>query len=144
MISLRMFDREEVLIPANKLLALDGVEVMSGALGGVVYWHILLDSHEIVWSNGTPTESLLTGPQALKAICPERREEIGALFPEVLAPGFKPVSARYIPQKGRLTKKLVQRHHANNKPLFRLSETATSRHGTPYRSRPNQTSRPEA
>ena len=143
-ISLRMFDREEVLIPANKLLPLNGVEVIGDALGGVVYWHILLDSHEIVWSNGTPTESLLTGPQALKAICPERREEIGAIFPEVLEPGFKPVSARYIPQKGRLTKKLVQRHHANKKPLYRLSETATLRHDTPSRRRPERSSRPEA
>ena len=124
LISLRIFECEDVLIPANKLLPLEGVEVMGEIRGGVAYWHILLDGHEIVWSNGTPTESLLAGPQALKAICPERREEIGQLFPEVLDPGFRPASARYVPQKGRLAKKLVRRHHVNKKPLYRLSEAA--------------------
>jgi hypothetical protein len=135
LISLRIFECEDVLIPANKLLPLEGVEVMGDSPCGVEYWHILLDGHEIVWSNGTPTESLLAGPQALKAICPERRAEIASLFPEILEPGFTPASARHIPTKGRLAKKLVQRHRANNKPLCRLSASATSRHGTASGSR---------
>jgi hypothetical protein len=135
-ICLRIFDCEDVLIPANKLLPLEGVEVMRDTAGGVEYWHFLLDDHEIIWSNGTPTESLLTGPQTLKAICPERREEIQSLFPEILEPGFEPVSARLIPDKGKLMKKLVQRHQANQKPLYRLSENEALRRGASYR-RPN-------
>jgi hypothetical protein len=117
-IAMRMFGRKEVLVPANKLLPLHGVNTVTDSPDGVEYWHILFDQHEIIWSNGTPTESLFTGPEALKAVSPERRAEIQTLFPEICTPGFKPTSARYIPEKGKLMKKLVQRHHANKKPLF--------------------------
>ena len=120
-IAKRMFDNNEVLIPANKLLPLNGVEVVTDTLDGVDYWHMLFDDHEIVWSNGTPTESLFTGPEALKAVPPESRVEIETLFPEILELKFAPVSARYIPKKGRLMKKLVQRHHANGKPVYNPS-----------------------
>ena len=120
-IAKRMFDSNEVLIPANKLLPLNGVEVITDTLDGVDYWHMLFDGHEIVWSNGTPTESLFTGPEALKAVSPESRVEIETLFPEILELEFTPISARYIPEKGRLMKELVQRHHANRKPVFNPS-----------------------
>jgi hypothetical protein len=117
-IAMRMFGHKEVLVPANKLLPLHGVEVVSDSPNGVEYWHILFDQHEIIWSNGTPTESLFTGPEALKSVSAESRAEIQTLFPEICAPGFKPTSARYIPEKGKLMKKLVQRHQANGKPMF--------------------------
>lgn len=117
-IAMRMFGRKEILIPANKLLPLNGVEVLHDTPDGVDYWHILFDDHEIVWANGSPTESLFTGPEALKAIPSAGRIEIQTLFPEICEPDFKPISSRYIPEKGRLMKKLVQRHHANNMPLY--------------------------
>lgn len=114
----RMFGQREVLIPANKLLTLDGIDILEHSPDGVEYWHILFDDHQIVWSNGAPTESLFTGPEALKAVSPEVRLEIQTLFPEICAPDFKPTAARHIPEKGKLMKKLAQRHQANNKPLF--------------------------
>lgn len=117
-IAMRMFGRKEVLIPANKLLPLPGVDVVHDNPDGVEYWHILFDNHEIVWSNGVPTESLFTGPEALKAVSAESRLEIQTLFPEICDRDFKPMSARYIPDKGRLMKTLVQRHHANGQPLY--------------------------
>lgn len=130
-ISMRMFDRKDVLVSANKLLPLDGVDVLHGNSAGIDYWHILFDRHEIVWSNGAPTESLYTGPQARKAISREGREEIQSLFPEVSEPNFEPISARFIPEKGKLMKKLVQRHQANNKPLFCLSAKDALRPNAP-------------
>lgn len=120
-IAMRMFDCKEVLIPAKKLLSLNGVETLNSETDMVQYFHILFDDHEIIWSNGSPTESLFTGPAALKAISPQGREEIEALFPEICDPDFEPKSARFIPEKGRRMKKLVERHLTNNKPLF--SET---------------------
>ncbi|SFR32314.1 Hint domain-containing protein [Yoonia tamlensis] len=117
-IAMRMFGREEVLVPANKLLPLDGITVQHDNPDGVEYWHILFDRHEIIWSNGTPTESLFTGPAALKAVSPASRAEIQTLFPEICADGFQPSPARFIPTKGKHMKKLVQRHQANRKPLF--------------------------
>ena len=121
-IAMRMFDRKEVLVPAKKLLSLDGVTVIHDNPDGVEYWHMLFDQHEIIWSNGTPTESMFTGPEALKAVSPESRAEIETLFPEICAEGFKPTSARYIPQKGKLVEKLVQRHQANKKPLYSAAQ----------------------
>lgn len=118
-IAKRMFDQKEILIPANKLLPLHGVQVMDDIPDGVEYWHILFDDHQIIWSNGAPTESLFTGPEALRAVSPESREEIETLFPEICRPDFTPRPARYIPQKGRLMKKLIERHQANDKPLYR-------------------------
>lgn len=117
-IAMRMFDCKEVLIPANKLLPLNGVETLNSGSETIQYFHILFEDHEIIWSNGSPTESLFTGAEALKAISPEGREEIETLFPEICDPDFKPKSARFIPEKGRRMKKLVERHRSNNQPLF--------------------------
>lgn len=117
-IAMRMFGTKDVLIPAQKLLPLAGIDILHDTTDGVEYWHILFDDHQIIWSNGTPTESLYTGPEAFKAISLEGCEEIQTLFPEMCEPDFKPVSARYIPEKGRQMKKLVQRHRANSMPLY--------------------------
>jgi len=115
-VAVRMFDSAEVLIPANKLLTLPGIDIEWDA-DGVEYFHFLFDAHQIVWSNGAQTESLFTGPEALKAVSPEAREEIATLFPEIVAPGFTPQSARPIPEKGKLMKTLVRRVAKNNKDL---------------------------
>ena len=117
-IAQRMFDEDEVLIPANKLLAIDGIEIQHDNPDGVEYFHMLFDAHEIVCANGAWTESLLTGPEALKAVSPEARTEIKTLFPEICEPGFAPVSARYIPEEGKNIKRLVQRHVQDKKPLY--------------------------
>lgn len=117
-IAKRMFGRKYVLVPAKKLLPLHGVETIECNPDGVEYWHMLFDDHEVVWSNGAPTESLYTGPEALKSISQAALEEIRALFPEICEPDFEPLSACYIPEKGRLVKQLVQRHQKNNKPIF--------------------------
>lgn len=117
-IAKRMFDCSDVLIPANKLLPLPGVEVAEDSDDGIRYFHMLFDDHEIVWSNGTPTESLFPGPIALDTIPPDAKREILDLFPEFSDPCFKPFAARPIPEKGKRMRKLVERHIANKKPLF--------------------------
>lgn len=117
-IAMRIFGSTDVLIPAHKLLPLAGVEVDENTTDGVEYWHILFDNHQIVWSNGTPSESLFAGPEALKSLSPEAREEIKTLFPETCEPDFMPASARFIPEKGKRMKSLVQRHQAHNMPLY--------------------------
>ena len=117
-IAQRMFNTKEVLIPAKALLALAGIERLEPCATGVTYFHLLFDDHQIVWSNGTPTESLYTGPHALNAVSPESRVEIETLFPTLCEPGFKPTSARFIPKKGKQMHKLVQRHRDNDKPIY--------------------------
>lgn len=114
----RMFARNEVLIPANKLLPLEGVEVLPGDMGGVQYWHFLFETHEIIWSNGMPTESLYTGPEALKAVSPAARVELQTLFPHLNEPEFTSHPACLILEKGKRMRKLVLRHQANKKPFY--------------------------
>ena len=117
-IAQRMFGVSEVLVPANKLIEIDGIDIHHNNPDGVEYFHMIFDEHEIICSNGAWTESLFTGSEALKAVSPEARIEIETLFPEICEPNFEPVSARYIPEKGKLMKRLVQRHVQNKKPLY--------------------------
>lgn len=66
-IAQRLFDSDEVLIPAKKLVGAPGISV-AREVRHVTYWHILFDRHEIVFSNGAPTESLFLGPMTVEAI----------------------------------------------------------------------------
>ncbi|MEM7745870.1 MAG: Hint domain-containing protein [Pseudomonadota bacterium] len=116
-IAKRMFEKDELLIPANKLLPLVGIDIEADATE-VEYFHMLFERHEIVWSNGAPTESLFTGPEAMKTVSPDAKREILRLFPGITSPDFRPQPARYIPGKGKQMKKLVDRHQKNEKPLF--------------------------
>ncbi len=115
-ISERMFGQSEVLVPAIKLTGLPGVFV-DDSVDSVEYIHLLFDQHEIIFAERAPTESLFTGPEALKAIRPEAREEILTLFPEVAELDYSPEPARYIPP-GKLQKQFVARHAKNNKPML--------------------------
>lgn len=115
----RIFGCQEVLVPAVRLLGLDGIEVADD-IKDVSYWHMLFERHEVIWSNGAPTESLFTGPEALKSVDPEAREEILTLFPQLANPNFQPTAARAIPTTGKLAAQLADRHQKNNKLLISL------------------------
>ncbi len=47
------------------------------------YFHILFDRHEIVFSNGAPTESFHPGDADIGNMAQESRDEIYSLFPEL-------------------------------------------------------------
>lgn len=112
-----MIGAREVLLPANKLLPLEGVNVEDD-VKEVVYFHMLFDAHEIVFSNECLTESLYLGKEFLKGMSRDVRNEIEALFPEVLEADFDPTPARLIPQTGKLIKNIVRKHQSSKAPLF--------------------------
>ncbi|MDO6458672.1 Hint domain-containing protein [Celeribacter halophilus] len=112
----RMFGVQEILVAAIKLVGHPGVEVVEDAKS-VEYFHMLFDQHEIVFSNGAATESLFTGPEALKAVSEDARAEILELFPNI-ATQTALLPARHIPQKGSMVKRFVERHAKNNKSLM--------------------------
>lgn len=114
-IAQRMFGAQEVLISAIKLTALPGIFVDTGVTQ-VKYYHLLFDAHEIILAEGAPSESLFTGPEALKAVNPDARREIITLFPHLAEGRATPEAARLIPS-GAAQKKFVARHAKNNKPL---------------------------
>ncbi|WP_258869569.1 Hint domain-containing protein [Paracoccus thiocyanatus] len=113
----RMVGEAEVLLAARHLIGLDGIDVVED-MAEVEYWHFMFDRHEVVFSNGAPTESLYTGPEAMKALGPEAREEILTIFPELAQPQPQaPVAARLL-MRGRQGRNLVQRLLANGKQPF--------------------------
>ena len=114
----RIFGSTEVLVPAKKLLTLNGIEIQQENPNGVRYFHLMFDKHQIVFSNGSPTETLYSGPMALKALPLESLLEIQALFPEICDPEYHQKPARPIIESGNLARKLVDRHQKNSKPMF--------------------------
>ena len=115
-IARRMTGASEVLVPVHKLLGLPGV-ARADDLETVTYLHLMFDRHEIVLAEGAPTESLLTGPEALKGLGPEAEAELRAIFPALEGLGALP--ARPIP-KGHVMRRLVSRHHANGKAVLQI------------------------
>ena len=70
---------KELLVPAKSLTDRKGVRVMKGKRQ-VTYFHLVFDRHEIILSDGTPTESFFPGPVALATIPPEVRNEVLDIF----------------------------------------------------------------
>ena len=118
-IALRMFNSSEVLIPAIKLIELPGIFV-DESVSEIEYFHLLFDRHEVIFAEDTPTESLFTGPEALKSLGDAARREIFDIFPELENMTHSPDPARFIPQ-GRQQAQLVARHLKNDKPLLRAT-----------------------
>jgi hypothetical protein len=109
----RMFGKREVLVPAVGLLGQDGVTLEeTGA--DVVYYHILLDRHEVILADGTPCETLLTGEGARKAMGPEALHEIETLFPGLIDRASRPALPMV---RGKRLRQLLARLAQNGKPL---------------------------
>lgn len=75
------FGEHEVLAAAKHLV--DGRSVIRVEGGEVEYFHILFDSHEIVFAEGCPSESFHPGQEGLGALDEAARQEIFALFPRL-------------------------------------------------------------
>ncbi|WP_298936031.1 Hint domain-containing protein [uncultured Ruegeria sp.] len=76
-----LFGEDEVLVPAKALVNDRSIFFERG--GYVDYYHILFDTHEIIYSDGVSTESLFPADQSLGALCQSARDEIFELFPEL-------------------------------------------------------------
>jgi hypothetical protein len=79
-----LFGEPEVLVPAKHLI---GQTDATRALpqDGVTYVHILFDEHQVVLSDGLWTESFQPATRTLDAMEDEVRDEILAIFPELVA-----------------------------------------------------------
>ncbi|MCL6283060.1 Hint domain-containing protein [Ruegeria sp. 2012CJ41-6] len=76
-----LFGEDEVLIPAKALVNDSSIRFEPG--GYVDYYHVLFDTHEIIISDGVPTESLFPADQSLDAMSHNARDEILDLFPDL-------------------------------------------------------------
>jgi len=115
-IARRMFGASEVLVAAKHLLALPGFEV-DRDMGEVVYHHILLDEHQLIYSEGAATESLYTGAYGLSLLSDDCLRELLELFPQLHETAERPHSARLL-VPGRGGRKLAERHMRNHRPVL--------------------------
>ncbi len=76
-----LFGESEVLAAAKHLV--NGKDVVQEEQVSVTYYHIMFDEHEVIYSNGAPTESLHAGDVGLGSIAEDSREELFALFPDL-------------------------------------------------------------
>lgn len=110
----RMLGVRDVLIAALKLTEMPGIYTDT-SVTEVEYFHLLFDKHEVIFANGLPSESLFTGPEALKALSPEGRAEIRQIFPELFANQRLTEPAFMVP-KGHVQRSLVRRTIQYQKP----------------------------
>jgi hypothetical protein len=109
----RMFGQNGVLVSAIKLAALPGICV-DKEIPEVEYFHLLFDDHQVVFAEGTPSESLYTGELALNALPQEAVEEIFEILPQVARLDYRCEPVRIIPEDRR-QKRLVERHVKNGR-----------------------------
>ncbi|MCT8159802.1 Hint domain-containing protein [Pseudoruegeria sp. SHC-113] len=76
-----LFGASEVLVAAKDLLGWPGVAV-EDTCTPVAYFHVLLDSHEILIAEGAGAESLYLGDEALYRLSPSALAELAAIFPD--------------------------------------------------------------
>jgi len=76
-----LFGVHEVLVAAKYLVNQNTIYVSEGDT--VEYFHILFDTHQIIFSNGAPSESFHPGKMAMEALEKETREEIFSLIPKL-------------------------------------------------------------
>lgn len=107
-IARKLFGADEVLVAAKQLLQLNGIDIAVG-MTEVEYFHVLFDQHEIVVSNGAETESLYTGPVAMRSVSKAAAEEIYSLFPELRDADYISEPARQL-LSGHAGRKLAVRH----------------------------------
>ena len=71
----------EVLVAAK--FQVNGGSVCPVPMPEADYLHLLLDGHEMVFSEGIVSESLFTGATALRSLSAEAQAELRAIFPQV-------------------------------------------------------------
>jgi len=76
-----LFQEREVLVPAKSLV--NDCTILREEGGEVSYHHMLFDKHQIVFSEGIPSESFHPGRMAMGAMAQDARAEILSLFPEL-------------------------------------------------------------
>lgn len=72
--------REDKLVRAKHLVGPNGtIARVDQNCRDVVYFHLLFESHQIVFANGTPTESFYPGPQAMASLQPSAAQHVLSL-----------------------------------------------------------------
>ena len=114
----RMFGSTTVLVAAIRLTNLPGIYVEK-TIDSIEYFHLVFKKHEVIFAEGTPTESFLLNSETQKALSRAKRDEFVSLFPKVGEIGYIATPAHTVPSR-MMQKKLIQRHKKNAKNLLSL------------------------
>ena len=87
-----LFGEPEVLIAANHLTGLPGIAQIPAR--AVSYFHLLFDTHQLVLSNGTWSESFQPAEHSLSEMDDAQKAELFALFPNLAGPEIDYPAAR--------------------------------------------------
>ena len=90
----RLFGEPQVLAPAKSLLN-DKSIFRDRSVTSVEYFHVLFDDHNVIFTNGAPTESLHPGLYLVSTLTEESREELIRLLPELQDPNTYGPTVRY-------------------------------------------------
>jgi len=77
-----LFSSEEVLVPAKALVD-DSKIVHDTSVDETEYFHLLFENHEIILTEGAPTESFFPGPVTLRMLAPEALESLFRQLPHL-------------------------------------------------------------
>lgn len=77
----------QALIPACHMV--NGDTIQQVPVGQITYVHLMFDAHEVIWAEGTLSESFYPGDIGLSAIPLAARLEILQLFPDLSLPQSK-------------------------------------------------------
>lgn len=102
-----LFGEDSVLVPAKGLVDdhLIGVDYSADE---VQYFHLLFDRHEVILTEGLPTESFYPGPQSMGDLDGQVRAELLRIFPQLegksalfepAAPGLRVWEARLLARR---------------------------------------------
>lgn len=80
------FGENEILATAKSLIDDKGIFQVEG--GYIDYFHILFDSHEIIFAEGAPSESFHPGVMGAQALSQKSHDEILTLFPHLGTASF--------------------------------------------------------
>lgn len=81
----RTCDGDEQLVRAMHLARMRGgrARIMNGCRQ-ISYFHLAFEAHQIIFANGAATESFYPGPHAMDALAADARNEVAALFPQLM------------------------------------------------------------
>jgi hypothetical protein len=114
-IAKRIHEEDDVLVPAKSLAILDGVTIENPSYE-IEYFHLMFDSHQLVLSNGYPTESFYVGSEALKTMTDESLWEILTIFPDLEITDFGKLARTTLTKRDG--EKLALRHQKNGRPFL--------------------------
>jgi len=80
--ALALFNTPEVLVAAQDLVN-DRTILVDHSVREVVYVHLLLPQHNIIWANGLETESFHPSNTALETVAPDQRAGLLQILPQV-------------------------------------------------------------